>query len=346
MIEWEHPWLLLSALAVVPWLWWWLRKPRRALPYPDLRVLDGLPAGRARRSRWSGALLRAGLVLSLIVAVAGPRWPDVHTRIPTEGIAVELLLDVSGSMAEPDFDWDGRPVTRLEAAKGVLRLFVAGGETPEGTRLEGRSQDLVGLVSFAAWPESVCPLTLSHGVLLRLLDGGSANVKPRTLPTESRTNIGDAIAWGLHRLRSAPTVRKVIVLLSDGEHNVPPPALTPRRAAQLAANLKVPVYTIDVAGEADGDEEPRPDADAASNRAAGVATLQAIAQASGGRSFRARDTAGLLAACREIDRLERRKVESFVYRRYYEAYPWAGLAALACWGSVFFLERTVWRRVP
>src|SRR5262249_26551214 len=159
------------------------------------------------------------------------------------------------SMAEPDFDWQGRPINRLDAAKRVFRLFVAGGEGPDGQHLEGRSGDLIGLVTFATWPESLCPLTLSHSVLLRMLDEEEGRgVRPRTVPTESRTNIGDAIAWGLHRLDKAATARKIIVLLSDGEHNVPPPALTPRQAAQLAANKRVPVYAIDAGGEHDVEE--------------------------------------------------------------------------------------------
>src|SRR5262249_6471638 len=204
-----------------------------------------------------------------------------------------------------------------------------------------------GLVTFATWPETACPLTLSHSVLLRMLDDDEAPaIKPRTVPTESQTNIGDALAWGLHRLDSARTARKVIVLLSDGAHNVPAPALTPRQAAQLAANQRVPVYAIDAAGEANVEEGDAGAKTAADIRAGGIRTLQTVAQLTGGRYFRARDTESLLAVCREIDRLERKEIESFIYRRYDEGYPWFGLAALACWGLVVALETTVWRRLP
>jgi Ca-activated chloride channel family protein len=345
MCEFANPWVLLLALLVPVLVAWWLRRPRRSLRYSDTGVLTGLPEGRSRVARWGGAGLRAAGLLALIVAAAGPRWPDRGSRIETEGIALQMLVDVSGSMAEPDFDWQGRPISRLEAVKKVFNLFVAGGAAPDGQVLEGRPTDLVGLVTFATWPETACPLTLSHSVLLHLLDAE----KPRTVPTECRTNIGDAIAWGLYRLDRAHRPRKVMVLLSDGEHNVPPPALTPRQGAQLAANQRVPIYTIDASGDTEVDEglgtEPAVRT-AAAIRAGGTQALQAVAQITGGRYFRARDTDSLLAVCREIDRLERKEIQSFIYQRYFEGYPWAGLAALVCWVLAFLLEATFWQRLP
>jgi hypothetical protein len=135
----------------------------------------------------------------------------------------------------------------------------------------------------------------------------------------------------------------VLVLLSDGEHNVPPPALKPRQAAQLAANLGVPVYTIDAGG-------PLPDGptsdDAARARLQGRQALAAVAALTGGQSFAAHDAAALLRVCAAIDRLERQPVESFQYRRYAEAYPWCGAAALACLVMALALEMTVWLRGP
>ena len=92
-------------------------------------------------------------------------------------------------------------------------------------------------MTFATYPEVVSPLTLSHGVLIQLLEGE----RPRPLD-ESQTNIGDAIAEGLMRLEeSGENRRKVLILLSDGEHNFAGPAgsptWTPRLAAQRAADL-------------------------------------------------------------------------------------------------------------
>src|SRR5262245_37944506 len=217
MFHFANPKLLLLALVVPLLLWWWLRQRGGALRYPDTGWLGPVPAGRSAWVVWGGVGLRGLALLCLVVAIAGPRWPDRRTRIETEGIAIEMVVDVSGSMAEPDFDWDGLTVARLEAVKRAFRLFVAGGDVEDGTHFEGRQQDLVGLVTFGTRPESPCPLTLSHSVLLRTLD----ETRPLSVPGTSETNISDALVMGLHRLQSAGPRRKVLVLLSDGEHNVP-----------------------------------------------------------------------------------------------------------------------------
>jgi Ca-activated chloride channel family protein len=344
MPDFVSPWLLLLALGIPLQVWGWLRQRRGALRYPATEVLAALPGGRSRWVRWGGAGLRAAALAALIIGLAGPRWPDLRTRMTTEGISLVMLADVSGSMAEPDFDWKGERTTRLEAVKRAFRLFVAGGDGPGGEHLDGRTDDQIGLVTFATRPEKSCPLTLNHSALLRML----AEEQPRTLPTEATTNIGDAIVWGLDRLASAGGGRKVLILLSDGEHNVPPPAFKPRQAAQLAASLHVPIYAIDAGGEptapaADASEE---ESRAATERQEGERALRAVAQLTGGRYFKAHDGQSLVAVYQEIDRLERQPIESFQYRRYAMGYPWFGLAALVLWVLVHALELTVWQRVP
>jgi Ca-activated chloride channel family protein len=343
MFHFAAPWFLLLLLAVPPLAWLCLRRRDDALPHPSLRLFAGLAVGRSRLARYGGLTLRLLALACLAVALAQPRWPDLRTRLDTEGIALMMVLDVSGSMAERDFDWNGEPLSRLDAVKRVFRLFVAGsaaGETlPDGqkARLEGRPGDLVGLVSFGTRPDVTCPLTLSHPTLLRLLDAEEA----RVLPGESETNVSDAVTYGLARLKSAGPRRKVLVLLTDGEHNQtsPPSGLSPRQTAQLAGSLGVPVYAIDA-----GSDNPS-EADAAS-RARAVETLRDVASASGGKYFAARDSAALVAACREIDRLERTKITSFQYRRYHEGYPWLALSAFVLFVAAVALERTLWRRLP
>jgi Ca-activated chloride channel family protein len=173
-------------------------------------------------------------------------------------------------------------------------------------------------------------------VLLQILDAQ----KPRTLATEATTNSGDAIAWALHSLHKAAGKRKVMILLTDGEHNVPPPALKPRQAAQLAGNLHIPIYTIQAGGETDEEGKPSEEAIKATK------TLQDIAKITKGQYFKTSDTAALLDACSQIDRLERDEIESFQYRRYFEGFAWVGLAALLTWMGIHLLEMTVWRKVP
>jgi Ca-activated chloride channel homolog len=349
-------WLLLLTPLL---LWWTLRRRRSALRHPGVSELGGLPPGRARQARWGPAVLRSLALLLLILAVAGPRWPDLHTRIETEGIAIIMLVDVSGSMAERDFDWRGEPITRLEAVKKVFHLFIAGGDgsetTGDGTdasSFQGRPTDQIGLVTFATRPETACPLTVSHSVLLLMLQAE----QPRTIPGESETNISDAVAMGLHRLRSGGPRRKVLVLLSDGEHNVPHPqsGWTPRQAAQVANGLHVPIYSIDAGGFGASTKEPVTKEESTGEhtaspgevRAQAVRTLEEMARISHGQYFQAHDTKGLLNACRAIDDLERTELQSFQYRRYHEAYPWFALAAFVLFSAALSLERTIWRRIP
>src|SRR5262249_34998016 len=121
---------------------------------------------------------------------------------------------------------------------------------------------------------------------------------------------------------------------------------TPRQAAQIAANLGVRVFTIDAGGELPAGEAGARDAPAP-GREQGVQTLKGIGRITNGQYFPARTTPALLDACREIDeRLERAPIESFQYRRYYEGYPWCGLAAFVLFWMVGVLEKTVWLRIP
>lgn len=336
MPEFAHPWLLLLLPLAPLAAWAWLRRRRTALRFSDVRPTTDLPKGRSRIARIGGALLRSLGIAALVAAIAGPRWPDRGTRLPAEGIAIAMVLDVSGSMAEHDFDWNGELVTRLDAAKRAFRLFVLGGDAA-GLHLPGRGGDQIGLVAFARLPDNTCPLTLSHDVLLNLLDAE----QPRSLP-DTGTNIGDALVWGLKKLDAAGPQRKVLVLLSDGEHNTPSPALTPRQAAQLAANHGVPIYTIDAGPRI----SPDANADDARNRLLGQKTLQSVAALTGGKSFVAHDSASLNAALAEIDRLERQPVESFQYRRYVEGFSWCALAALVSFAVALGLEMSWWRRMP
>jgi Ca-activated chloride channel family protein len=345
MFHFASPAYLLLLLALPPLAWLHLRRRRAAVPHPSLALFTGLAVGRAPVVRYGGLLLRLLSLALLAVALAGPRWPDLRTRLDTEGIALMMVVDVSGSMAERDFDSGGEPISRLDAVKRVFHLFVAGGAVegglpdPHQQAFEGRPTDLVGLVTFATRPEVACPLTLGHATLFRLLD----LEQPRAVPGESETNISDAVTLALARLRAAGPRRKVLVLLTDGEHNVtsPPSGWSPRQAAQVAASLGVPVYTIDA-----GSDAPTREADRTANREQSVQTLRDLAGITGGRYFAARDTAALVAACRTIDRLERTTIESFQYRRYHEACSWLALASFVFFVLALLLERTLWRRLP
>src|SRR5690242_6122534 len=143
MPDFAHPEFLLLSLSVPLVVWWWLRRYRGALRFPNTEFLAGLPKGRSRIALWGGITMRALALLALVAALAGLRWPDLRTRIKTEGIAIVMVVDVSGSMAEPDFEWNGKRLTRLEAVKRAFGLFVAGGKGPGEEQLEGCANDLI-----------------------------------------------------------------------------------------------------------------------------------------------------------------------------------------------------------
>jgi Ca-activated chloride channel family protein len=334
-------WLTPIALVVA---WWWARRPRPAIRYSDTRFFDGPRGRRAWLAVWGGAVLRGLACLALVAACAGPRRPDERTRLPAEAIAIVMAVDVSGSM-ETQVAWAaGEPaVTRLEAARRAFKLFVFGGDGPDGTKFEPRPSDQIGLVTFAAIPELACPLTLNHSsVLLKKLD----ELKPKGGP-DAGTNVGDAIALAtIHLDSTTGAKRRIIVLLSDGEHvqskEGKDAEYKPRAAAQLAANLKYAIYTID----AGGDLPPTAEPEALAEREAGRQALRDVAEITGGKSFSANDGSALLAACKEIEALERSPVETYQYRRYYEYYPWFAASALVIVLATHVLERTRWRVVP
>jgi Ca-activated chloride channel homolog len=337
----EFLWLTPVALAVA---WWWARRPRAAIRFSDIGFFDGPRGGRAWRAVWGGAALRGVACLALVLACAGPRRPDEQTRLPAEAIAIMMVVDVSGSMNTKVAWAAGEPaITRLEAAQRAFKLFVFGGDAPDGSKFEPRPSDQIGLVSFAAIPEVACPLTLNHssGLLKKLEE-----LKPKGGP-DAGTNVGDAIALAtIHLDSAAGAKRKLIILLSDGEHvqskEGKDAELRPGTAAQLAANLKFPIYAIDAGGDlppSTGEEELR-------TREEGRQTLRDVAQRTSGKYFAANDGSGLLAACKEIEALERTPVETYQYRRYYEYYAWLAGAAVVLLLSAHVLDRTLWRVVP
>jgi Ca-activated chloride channel homolog len=328
-----HPWAFLLLLPL-PWLaWFWLHRSRGAWRFSDTRILPQLDSRRARWAHWGGVSLRIlGLALA-IIALSGPRWQDPK-RVETEGIAIAMVLDVSVSMGEEDFADGPGTTTRLLGVKKLFRLFVAGGQASDEVELPGRPSDLIALVTFATHPETVCPLTLDHAALLKIMEAQ----EPRSAVGEGTTNPGDALAWALHVLEQAPTRRKVVVFLTDGESNVPE-KLKPRQAAQMAANLGVPIYAIDASPEPKNDEE------AAEVKRARV-MMQAITKMTDGTYFRAQDARGLSRAYESIDRLERERIVSFQYRRYRELFAWLAAAALASWLILIALEATTWRKTP
>jgi Ca-activated chloride channel homolog len=342
----DQPWWLVLLPAVALLIAWWLRRKPVALRFPDTSVVAAINTRRGSFARWGGALGRGLGLAAAVVALAGPRWPELGAAVPAEGIAILLVVDVSNSMNEEDLVWHEKPIARVKAMKQALHLFVAGGTGPHGEELPGRPNDLVGLVTFTRLPKSSCPLTFSHDALLQMLDREETNKGGHDFDT----NIGDAIIWGIYRLNTAPVKQKVMILVSDGEQGEIPDAKRPRQGAQLAGNFKIPIYTLDAGNEAAALGKTPAEQFAAENRRNAKKNLQDVAKMTGGQYYGATDGKELLQACAklsgELDQFDPEQIETLRRRQYWEAYGWFGGAAFVLWCTVLGLELTLWRKVP
>lgn len=338
-LELAAPWLLLAAPLGLLALWAARRRGRRRVAYSSLLLTDGLPSTWRARLAWvPGACLALGVVLAAL-ALGRPRIGDERTVVRSEGIAIELVVDTSGSMWAHDFtDADGNPTDRLTAVKSVVRAFVAGGDG-----LPGRGGDLLGLTVFAGYADAPCPLTLDHDLLLETLDAAEI-AKTRF---EDGTSIAQGLAVALGSLRSSDAQSRVVVLLTDGVHN--DETTDPRAAAGIAKELGIRVYTI---GMGSTGLAPFP-----VEREDGTVVLQArpveldedllrdIAEETGGIYQRAGDLEALRAIYAEIDRLERAEIQGTTYRRWRELFPYPMAAAAALWALALLLEATTFRRL-
>ncbi len=338
-LELASPWWLLAAPLALALLWLARRRGRRSISYSSLQLVDGLPVTWRVRLAWlPGALLAAGVALAS-VALARPRVGDERTVVNSEGIAIELVVDTSGSMWAHDFNGpDGAPTDRLSAVKRAVREFVAGGDG-----LPGRAGDLLGLTVFAGYADATCPLTLDHTLLLEALDAASI---ARTR-FEDGTSIGQGLAVALGRLRDSEARSRVVVLLTDGVHN--DPTTDPLEVAGIARELGIRVYTIGMGstGLAPFPEEQEDGRIVMRARPVQLdeRRLQAIAAATGGTYQRAGNTAALRAIYAEIDRLERVEIEGVTYRRWRELFVVPVAAAALLWALSLLLDATAFRRL-
>jgi Ca-activated chloride channel family protein len=283
-------------------------------------------------------LLRTLAIVCLAVAMARPQTVGGRTRIAGRGVAIIVALDHSSSMKTADFpvEDDGQ-IPRLDAAKRTLARFIA-----------GRPDDLIGLVTFANYPDLECPPTLDHVFLLEAV----RRVKPAS-PGDDGTNLGDAIALGLEALESPRTTRpikKVLILLTDGRNQpaVPRP-LDPREAAKLAGDLGITLHTIAVGLAGGNVRQPEAVTGLALVRQVEGPDLAGLAELSrlgGGRAFVATDTHALEEVFRTIDALEKSPIRGTIQTRYQERYgPWV-LAAIILLALDRLLSARWLRRLP
>lgn len=328
-MEFARPWILAAIPLVALLLWARLRAARRAagVRHPNLGLLPGDSVTlRVRLSHWLPWLSALSLVL-LLVALAGPRVAQTSEEIEGEGIDIILSLDISGSMRSLDF----QPQDRLGAAKTVIREFI-----------EGRPNDRIGLVVFAARAFTQCPLTLDHQVLAGFLDEIEVGL------IDDGTAIGLGLATAVSRLKHSDSPSKTVILLTDGVNNVP--TLEPETAAELARSLDVRVYAIAIGRQG---LVPYPVDDPVFGRRTrqvetkiDVDLLRRISEQTGGRMFEATNPDALQQVFDTIDELETARYQTRISTWYRERMAWFALPALLLLVIEELLAATWLRRLP
>ena len=324
----EYPyllWLLAVPVLLVARYLWVEFKDRR----PHLRVssLDAWKAGGSTLLAWLRHVpfvLRIAALSLIIVAIARPRSSTQVEKVDTEGIDIVFAMDVSTSMLARDFQPD-----RLSAAKDIALEFIA-----------QRPSDRMGIVVFAGESYTQCPLTTDRATLINLMK------EVQTDLIEDGTAIGNGLATAVARMKDSDAKSRVIILLTDGVNNMG--EIDPGMAAEIAKTYGIRVYTIGVGANG---EAPYPVQTPWGIELRNIPVeideplLKGIADATGGRYFRATDNTKLSEIYAEIGQMEKTRttVDSFpVYKDLFKNYA---LAALLCL-LLELLLRALLRRMP
>ena len=350
----DFPLAFLLLLFIPPMLYVFFRRKRNltGVKFSTTKTVSGIPRSLRQKFLFLPQGIRIlGLIL-LVIALARPQYGREKVKDVSEGIAVFMVVDRSSSMGA-EMQLGVRQVERLDAVKQVFSEFVLG----DGKDLGGRPNDLIGMISFARYADTVCPLTLSHGALQRFLD--STRLVERR--SEDGTAIGDAIALAAARLKTAEenmagrggnsaedyTIKsKIMILLTDGENNAG--KRTPVDAARLAAEWGIKIYTIGIGGRENyvtirtpfGTQKVPVQSDIDER------TLKGIAEETDGAYFRAGDVQSLRDIYAEIDRLEKSEIQSIRYKDYQEAFVPFALSAFVMMALGLLLSSTLFRRIP
>jgi len=316
-------------------------------------VSHAAASGRSLRQRFSTLplALRVAALVCLVIALARPQTGMEKTRDISEGIAIQMVVDRSGSMGA-EMTYQGTQMTRLDVVKKVFLDFALG----NGKDLLGRSSDLIGMIAYARYPDTICPLTLAHDTLPLFVE----NTKLVSRKPEDGTAIGDALALAAARLETAEKAlkkqqkeipgaykikSKIMILLTDGQNNTG--KRTPMEAAEMAAKWGIRVYAIAIGGGESGMvRTPLGVFQIPGGAETDNATLKAIAEKTGGAFWEAQDAGALSEVYKEIDRLEKSEIQTLRYTDYKEGFlPFALLAFGLIMGEIL-LSCTVFRRLP
>ena len=327
-ITFKNPELLWLGLVLIPMVAYYVflqRRNRVEFRFSSLATSEGAEATIKSKLIHLPFVLRTLAVALIIVVLARPQSTSSWQDVTTEGIDIVMALDISGSMQAEDF----KP-NRLEAAKKVAKTFIS-----------NRPNDRLGLVIFAGESFTQCPLTTDHSVILNLFN----DVKSGML--EDGTAIGMGLGTSVKRLKDSEAISKVVILLTDGDNNSG--SIAPGTAAEIAKGFGVRVYTIGVGTRGTA---PMPFVDPFGRTRyqdmevkINEELLTRIADMTGGKYFRATDNESLEAVYKEIDYLERSKIDVTEYRKRKEEFLPFAIAALLLLAFEVLLKQTVLRSI-
>ncbi len=331
MMNFAHPgflWLFLLFIPLIAWYVWSQRKANPSMRMSSISAFKELPTSWKVYAKHFSFVLKLSAMSCLIIILCRPQTYDKWSTSDTEGTDIVMAIDISASMLSRDLQPD-----RLEAAKKVASDFVA-----------KRESDNIGLVIFAGEGFTLLPMTTHQATLLNTIKEISINM----LDVDG-TAIGDGIATAINRIKDGKAKSKSIILLTDGTNNSG--VVAPLTAAEIAQKEGIRIYTIGLGtrGTAEtpyaqgyGGEilyKPMP-------VTIDEPSLKKVAEMTGGKYFRATDNDVLSNVFKEIDKLEKTKidVQNFTNTQdYYMPWAWA-LLALVLLNVV--MSYTVLRKIP
>lgn len=333
LLDWKHisfayPYFFGLLLLIPLMIWWQYYRKQKDSPSLRLTTLSGIAATKPTlrvRLRLVLMVLRIITMVALIIALARPQSSNVTESIDSEGIDIVLSLDVSGSMLAEDL----KP-NRIEAAKKVAMDFV-----------DQRPTDRIGLVIFSGESFTQCPITIDHNVLKEQLSEVESGM------LVDGTAIGDGLATAVDRIRKTNGKSKVIILLTDGVNNTG--KIGPETALEIAKAYKVRVYTIGIGTIGEAPQPMKmPDGSMIKQMVKveiDEPLLKKIAGETGGKFYRATTNTSLAAIYKDIDQLEKTKVEISSYKHYAELFFPLALIAIVSLLLEMLLRYTVFRSI-
>ncbi|MES2893664.1 MAG: VWA domain-containing protein [Bacteroidota bacterium] len=326
-ISFAQPGMFWLALLLPILIFWYISKENTrtaGLKVSSIKSFQGMSSWK-NFFRHLPFVLRLLAILCIIIAIAQPQTKNEEQRAEGEGLDIVLCIDVSGSMTAQDFT-----PNRMEAAKKVAADFV-----------ERRLTDRIGIVIFSGESFTQCPITTDKAVLQ------SAIESIRNGLLEDGTAIGDGLSTSTDRLRTSKSKSKVVILLTDGENNGG--LIGPTNAKEIAKAFGIRVYTIGVGTDGYAPFPIKTEMGVIIQQqkvTIDEKLLKEIAGETGGRYFRAKDNAGLEDIYKEIDALEKSKVEISTLTRFTEKFFPFVMIALGLLFLELFLRFTLFRKFP